>query len=194
MTSIIILEDGTGVSNSNSYVTTASAIAYHTLFGNDAFVSADTPTQELSLVAATQAIDLIYGPIFIGYKGTKAQALAWPRLAHSSTGMFGYGYYGTFGGYYAGGLRDNYAQVRLPTEIPVELQSAVFEFALQYINGEPLIRYPVAGVSNVIESSVTIDVIKLDTKYIAPVSQAMTAKLNMMLYPVINMGNKMVRG
>ncbi len=67
----IVVEDGTGLTNSNSYVSVADATVYATLRGVTVTANLDD--------ALIKAIDYIESQSFQGYKNTKAQALQWPR-------------------------------------------------------------------------------------------------------------------
>lgn len=72
----IIVEDGTGIANANSYAGATEADTYF----SDRAVSAWTGTQkEAALIRATAYLDAVYGLRAVGqpYPGN---ALAWPRL------------------------------------------------------------------------------------------------------------------
>jgi hypothetical protein len=71
------VEDGTGLTDSNSYVSVADATAYHADRGNTAWDSVAEP--EIALVRATQAIDQYGFERYLGYKSAETQALEWPR-------------------------------------------------------------------------------------------------------------------
>jgi hypothetical protein len=80
----IVVEDGTGKADANSYGTLAEAYDYHAARGNsewtDTPASPADPDQEAALVRATSYIDGRYGSRFPGVKKNgRAQALAWPR-------------------------------------------------------------------------------------------------------------------
>jgi len=67
----IVVEDGTGLTNSNSYISEADFSTYATDRG---VTISGTPAALL-----IQAMDYIEQQIFKGYKNTEAQALQWPR-------------------------------------------------------------------------------------------------------------------
>lgn len=79
----IIVEDGTGLANANSYVSVADADAYHAARGNATWTEASTSPDQgktAALARATAAIDAIYGMRFPGTKiNGRDQALQWPR-------------------------------------------------------------------------------------------------------------------
>lgn len=106
----IVVEDGTGLSTSNAYVSVAEADAY---FAESTTLWAGTNgTKEKAIVRATRAIDLMGANKFLGTKLVETQALAWPRdEAYDRDG------------------------IEL-TGIPVYLKRAVFEAALQELISE----------------------------------------------------------
>ena len=74
----IVVEDGTGKTNSNSYISAADLDTYAT----DRGVTI-AGTKEILLI---QAMDYIEAQNFKGVKGTDAQALQWPRYGVSIDG------------------------------------------------------------------------------------------------------------
>ncbi len=73
----LVVEDGTGLANADSYLSVADATSYHASFGNDAWAAATSDAQEQALRRATQYVDANYS--FRGSPLTTTQALAWPR-------------------------------------------------------------------------------------------------------------------
>lgn len=75
----IIVEDGTGLANANSYVTLAEADAYFTSIGELGWAGTDDFKNQ-NLINATAAIDATYGPRYISYlRDEVTQSLLWPR-------------------------------------------------------------------------------------------------------------------
>lgn len=75
----IVVEDGTGKTEANSYVARADWIAY---CADRGLTSANTTAGDAALIRATAAIDALYGPRFMGFKvNGRNQALQWPRVA-----------------------------------------------------------------------------------------------------------------
>src|SRR5512136_2371555 len=74
----LIKEDGTGLSNSNSYASRADGNSYHEghVAASD-WTAATDAQKEAALVMATRAIDALFR--FTGWKRTAEQALQWPR-------------------------------------------------------------------------------------------------------------------
>lgn len=73
----IIVEDGTGVSGAESYLSVATVSAYHAAMLNTAWAAATTAQQEAALRKATQYVDHRYR--FRGEKLRIEQGLEWPR-------------------------------------------------------------------------------------------------------------------
>jgi hypothetical protein len=72
----LVVEDGTGLANAESYLSVDDATVYHTKFGNAGWTG-EVPVLERALRRATQYLDAEYR-----YKGCKlntTQALQWPR-------------------------------------------------------------------------------------------------------------------
>ena len=81
MSITIVAEDGSGLADSNSYVTAVEALTYWSNRLNTSWAAASADTQASALIVATQYLDARYT-----YKGvplTTTQALLWPRQAQS---------------------------------------------------------------------------------------------------------------
>lgn len=73
----LIVEDGTGLPNADSYVSVTDATAYHSAMGNPSWAGAAQADQESALRRATQYLDTRYR--YAGKRITTTQALEWPR-------------------------------------------------------------------------------------------------------------------
>ena len=75
---VLVKEDGSGLSNANSYASAADGDAYHDghLYAS-AWTAATTGSKEAALVMATRVIDAMFR--FNGFKRVTGQALQWPR-------------------------------------------------------------------------------------------------------------------
>lgn len=74
----VIVEDGTGLSNANSYLSETDADEYFVDFTNTAWIgSADA--MKAALIKATQFIDALFNGRWRGTRTNRTQALAWPR-------------------------------------------------------------------------------------------------------------------
>ena len=74
----LIVENGTGLSTAESYISVANADARHTAFGNSAWTGTDA-VKEAALRRATAYMQQAYRGRWIGSRLTAAQALDWPR-------------------------------------------------------------------------------------------------------------------
>lgn len=84
----LIVEDGTGKSNADSYVTLAECDAYHVRFGNSGWkittgAVSNEAERENAIKKATAFIDARYGNRFKGVRKTAEQALLFPRYGIS---------------------------------------------------------------------------------------------------------------
>lgn len=72
-----VVEDGTGLTNSNSYAAVADADSYFTDRGNTAWAALTNDEKQIALIKGTDYLDGTYR--FKGTKSDSAQALQWPR-------------------------------------------------------------------------------------------------------------------
>lgn len=101
----LVVEDGTGLLNSNTYVTRAAATEYHRLRDNVLWETASENDQCAALIRATQYIDTRW--VFQGVELTEGQALVFPRdEIYDAEG------------------------VDVGETVPIEIQHATFEYAL----------------------------------------------------------------
>lgn len=75
----LIKEDGTIVTDANSYADAADSIAYQTDRGRQSWLDATTEVQEAALIRATDYIETRFGRRFVGVPLGDVQELAWPR-------------------------------------------------------------------------------------------------------------------
>lgn len=77
----LIVEDGSGKSNAESYISVADATAYHATRGNAAWAGlASDAVREQLLRKATDYMESAYGQRWKGDRSTTVQALSWPRV------------------------------------------------------------------------------------------------------------------
>lgn len=76
----LIVEDGSGLSTAESFISVADADAYFTARGNAAWTGSST-VKEQALRKATDFMQGRYASRWKGTRKTSGQALAWPRLA-----------------------------------------------------------------------------------------------------------------
>jgi hypothetical protein len=77
----LVVEDGTGLENADSYVDVAFADAYVAAYvaSTDAWDELDEPTKEKKLREAAAWLDGTFGAQFVGIRGSQTQGLEWPR-------------------------------------------------------------------------------------------------------------------
>lgn len=75
-----VVEDGTGLSNSNAYASVAWVDEYHSTYGNLDWSGSEEQKQAW-IVQGAEYLDLTWGTLFQGMKKEvdPAQALEWPR-------------------------------------------------------------------------------------------------------------------
>jgi len=79
MALVVVVEDGSGLTNSNSYASVAEGNAYHEAHTYaTTWTGAATATKEAALVFATRLLDQHVA--WYGARCTEDQALRWPRL------------------------------------------------------------------------------------------------------------------
>lgn len=77
----LIVEDGTGLANAESYCSVAAATTYHAALGNVAWAALASDTvREQMLRRATAYMRQAYRARWAGVRRHNAQALDWPRL------------------------------------------------------------------------------------------------------------------
>lgn len=105
----MIVEDGSGLSDSNAYVSVDDCVAYCTARGLT-FGASPTTTGEQAIVRGSAAIDAIYRNTLPGFKRTgRAQAMEWPRS----------------------GAYDNSDELIPDDEVPIEVVQATCEAAVR---------------------------------------------------------------
>lgn len=76
----LVIEDGTGKTNSDSYLSEADIIAYEAKhYATTTFADADAATQELAARNGAQYIAMKYGGRWKGDKANETQAMDFPR-------------------------------------------------------------------------------------------------------------------
>ncbi len=141
----IVVETGSGESNSNSYASAANGDSYHDghLYAGD-WTTASASTKAASLVMATRLLD-----DFINYEGIKENkdnALEWPRVGAEDRSGF-----------------------LIPSDtIPNELRDATAEFARFLIASDRTADPDTLGFSKMKAGSLAIEIDKHDRVNIVP--------------------------
>lgn len=139
----IVVEDGTGLANANSFGSLAEAFDYHEARGNTAWTNIPASPadagQEAALVRATSYIDGRFGQLFPGVrlKG-RAQALSWPRED----------------------AFDRDGNEIASDEVPIEVRKATFEAALRELDAPGSLNPDVVMTDRV--KSEKVDVIAVE--------------------------------
>lgn len=76
----LIVEDGSGLANAESYISVAGADARHVALGNAAWTGTDAD-KEAALSRATQFMLQAYRSRWAGLRAHRLQALCWPRVS-----------------------------------------------------------------------------------------------------------------
>lgn len=162
----IIVEDGTGLVNSNSYVTLVEADAYFTDTGNLGWAGTDDSKNQ-NLINATSALDAVYGRKYISFlRDDTTQALLWPRQD----------------------IWDRHARRINEGSIPQALKNAQFEYALLSQNGVNL--FPEGRTdNNLLSESVTVGEISQSKSYNRPPKEQATfeafRQIELLLWPIL---------
>lgn len=117
----LIVEDGTGKSDAESFASVASADAQMTALGITIWTSLVTEEKEQALRRATQYMEQVYRLRWHGYRTTNGQALSWPRSEVPIPDAPG-----KFAGYYT--FVNEYS-------VPAEVVRACIELALKAAAG-----------------------------------------------------------
>jgi Putative DnaT-like ssDNA binding protein len=111
----VIVEDGTGLANAQSYLSVADADLYFAEHSNPtAWTSALTPAKEQALKLATQYMDAVFKMRWKGIRKLETQALDWPRS----------------------GVNDRDGYWISQDIVPVPIKSACAEYAVRSLTNE----------------------------------------------------------
>jgi hypothetical protein len=142
----LVVEDGTGLSNADAYISVVDAGTYFAAFSTtDPWLDYDAATQEIAIRSATRALDNIYGDAYASYPLTTTQSLLMPRK--SWTNAYGF----------------------VVTGLPAVVAQATAELALLILTGnDPLDGSDDTG--RVRETKIVVGEIQELTTYFYPVS------------------------
>lgn len=127
----LTVEDGTGKTNAESYLSVSDADTYHSSFGNTSWSALTTANKEMALRKATRYLDNRFRARWVGSRSNRDQALDWPR--YGAIDLDGY-------------LIDY-------NMLPEDLKRATAEAALRSSQGTDLESDVTADNSGVVESS-----------------------------------------
>lgn len=170
----LVVEDGTALSNADSYLSTADCDTYHTNHGDPAsWSSATTAKKEEALRLATQYLDATYGGRWRGRRNELEQSLDWPRIE----------------------VFDRDGFLLASDALPTALVNATAEMALRYVElGSSLI--PDLDTPGSIKSErVKLEGIEEEIEYLGGRTQTVQYRMvDMLLRDLITSGNRIVRG
>jgi hypothetical protein len=142
----MIVEDGSGRINANSYTDVNYADAYWDAENNTLWANKSDDEKEVALIQASKELDRQYSRKWIGQKETRDQTLCWPRVNAVDP--------------------DGYIWDLL---VPQAVKNAVCELALQVVSGTDL-RNKDEQLSTIKAETTTVGEISIYTAYANPVS------------------------
>lgn len=151
----VVVEDGTGKSDADVYDSLANITAYlATYHPSTGWTGADTATQELYAKQAAQYLDMVYGERWDGERGSKEQALDWPRI-----GAYSKGY------------------EILSNEIPSLLTQAFAEVCRELAEGNTILLSAVTDDATIGTDRTKIGPLEFETRYIGGKEETAAAVL-----------------
>ncbi len=171
--STFVVEDGTGLSTANSYLSVADADTYHNnVTRSDDWSGATAAVKQNALIAATQYLDIRYQGRWRGYRNTRSQALAWPRYS----------------------VEDDDGYLLDSASLPQKLEDACAEMALRVVLGDDLLG-TVMEPGEVTSESVTVGPISESKTYAGGKPYGYEyPKLDALVRGLIAAGNTVIRG
>lgn len=138
---MLVVENGSGINNANSYCDVQFADDYLASIGNTDW-SGDQAAKEQALIVACQSLELLYGSRYLSYRLEGNQALLWPRYPFTDRNM----------------------NIRHSERIPVELKKAQAEVAVLYMNGVDV--FPEGNADgSIVSESASVGAISSTTTY-----------------------------
>lgn len=168
----IVVEDGSGLANADSYISVADADTYHAAQGNPStWSTSDTEEKEAALRVATAYLDNRFGLRWAGRRINQTMALAWPRYE----------------------VVDRDGWTVSSTAVPTGIKNATAYVALKVREGDTLVPDVDAGTDAVAES-VTVGSISISSTYSgAPTTAPYYPTVDLMLRDLAYPGGGVVR-
>ncbi len=169
----LVVEDGTGKTDADSYLSVADADTYHAAHsGSTDWSGASEADKEKGLRLATQYLDAKYNGRWRGYKNDSTQALAWPR---------GWGV-------------DDEDYAIDDASVPWQLENATAELALKVVEGDTLL-VDVSKPAAISSKSIKAGPIAKSVTYLGGLTaQKKYSMVDMLLVPLIESTTKLERG
>jgi hypothetical protein len=197
------VEDGNGLPTANAYVDTGYADDYFALRGDASWAAATDQAKQIAIVKATDYIDKVFGPRFLGSKAnvsdppdeTVDQALEFPRDTREAyVGNPDYvdvNYVYPFTSVY-------YAPLTFPVQIPNALKKACCEYANRALANGTLLNDPTVDPSGIQVETLTEKVgpIETTTHYYNLGGIAITQSYpaaDMLLKPLLKASGRVIR-
>jgi hypothetical protein len=135
----LVVEDATGLTNSNSYISLADANTYHSsgLYAGDWTGAASDDIRSRALAMATQVIDRTVK--FRGWRKSTSQALEWPRYECPRRDVSEYAFVATV---------ERIANFWRFDQIPDILKFATAELAKELLKGDRTADDPSKGIAS----------------------------------------------
>lgn len=164
----LTVEDGTGKTDADSYISTADADAYHDAIGNATWTGS-AAQKEHALRKATQYMQQVYFDRWDGYRKTSTQALDWPREDVQIKGL-------------------RFVEYVTSTTIPQEVKNACASLALRALTDDLLADEERAVISE------SVDVISTTYSEYSP-QRKKYPEIDKMLakYLIVTNGLRMIR-
>lgn len=170
----IVVEDGTGLTNSDAYISVADADTYHTNYtGSASWSAASTAVKEIAIRNATQYLDLKYGQLWHGRRTNETQALDWPRY----------------------GLVDKDGYPIDFDEMPTSLTRSCAELSSRHVDGDTLIADVATTDGGIKSEAVSVGSVSSDVTYVGtkPTAKKYTVVQNFIASYIGNHG-RIARG
>lgn len=117
----LVVEDGSGLANANSFGTLAEAAEYHRLLDNTLWAAATENDRVAALIAATQYVCQRY--LYIGVLEVRSptpQSLEFPRVSEDGSALY------------------DARGIDISGSVPAVIKQVTFEYALRALSGELL--------------------------------------------------------
>lgn len=169
-----VVEDGTGKTDANSYLSVDGADTYHTSFTMSAeWSGAALAAKQNALIVAAQYLDAEYGGRWRGYRAHDTQALAWPRSC----------------------VEDDDGYAVDGESVPQKLKDACAELALRVVLGDSLLGV-VTEPGSIASESKSLGPLSKTVTYVAgrPAGGYQYPKVEALLKSLILAGGGVFRG
>lgn len=202
MAATFVVEDGNGLPNANAYVSLAFADDYFASRGVAAWAVATEGDKQTAIVRATDYIESVWGPKFLGTPAfqdtgdpTVDQALSFPRDTRQQ--FIGNVNYVDVQYIYTSNLFTS-TPLTKPVVMPAALLKATCEYALRALSAALLVDPEVDATGAMITSKTeTVGPISETTQYYATggidITQPYPAA-DLLLKPLVRSGGRVIRG